>query len=497
MNDTASDIALSLGASASFLAIAVLAFLRRNDPLAKSVAWPFVLLCLDLFAYNLFQALADQSLHDASTWRSLNAAAASLATPFFYHLVVAFVGARRRLGKWLLVTYIYFAGLTLACLAPLFEAGSQFPGGSLWAQLLLAGEVPILIHSMTLLFNNLKGAPSAERARTRLVMAAGLIAGISTVAELTSIAGAPSTPRLSVWGLLISALVLGAAALRVLKGLTVLTWLLALAIGLSLVLAQVAVFGLLGERIALAAAITLLAGMLAVAAVGFGVGDYVSIRERTLAHATLGRLSEQMAHDIKNPLASLRGAAQFLITERSMGRSIDSQGEFLSLIDEQCSRMARLIEQYQRVGRAEAVFRPIQLNDAVMESTQFLKPTSVRVELESDLPSCRGDRDLLVIAFENVLKNAHEAAPEKPVQIRSGRTTLKDADGVFVEVRDEGPGMDARTKERALGGFFTTKANGSGLGLAFVRRVVEAHQGRLNIESHEGLGTTVRIDLPL
>ena len=67
---------------------------------------------------------------------------------------------------------------------------------------------------------------------------------------------------------------------------------------------------------------------------------------------------------------------------------------------------------------------------------------------------------------------------------------------VVVRVRDDGPGMDVRTRERALAGFFTTKPEGTGLGLAIVARVVEAHGGSLRVESEEGRGTEIALDLP-
>jgi two-component system, NtrC family, sensor histidine kinase HydH len=68
---------------------------------------------------------------------------------------------------------------------------------------------------------------------------------------------------------------------------------------------------------------------------------------------------------------------------------------------------------------------------------------------------------------------------------------------VLIAVQDTGVGMDVRTRERALGGLFTTKKDGSGLGLTFVRRVVEAHRGALTVASEEGRGTTVTLELPI
>lgn len=483
------DIGLSLAGSAIFLAIAVLAVLRGRDPRVKPVAWPFALLCLDLFAYNLTQAISDST--EQPSWHWLNGVAASLVAPFFYHLVIAFVGKRRELGRPLLVVYLYFFAFAAACLQPFFIPGNDFPGGSSWAVAMLAGEVPVLVHSIKLLVQNMRGTSSAERARTRLVLAAGLIAGIATAAELVGIAGATWSPNLAAWGLVVSALVLGAAALRLLEGITFLSWVNAGAIALTVVLAEVAVFRAFGHQLALVVAGTVLVALAAFTALRFVVSDYAGERERTLAHASLGRMAAQMAHDIKNPLASIRGAAQFLATERAAGRSIDGQGEFLTLLVEQCDRLANLVDQYQRIGKAQPQLSTTSLNDATNEALKFLGGNNVNVQLAKDLPSCQADKDLIVIALENVLKNAREAAPEKPVHV----TTEPTPGGCAVSVRDEGPGMDPRTKERALEGFFTTKSQGSGLGLAFVRRVVEAHGGTLTIDTREGHGTTVRIDL--
>jgi signal transduction histidine kinase len=484
------DIVLSMLGSAAFLAVAVLAWLRGRE---KNVAWPFALLCLDLFAYNLLQAISD--LTAQPIWGRLTAATASAATPLFYHLVIAFVGRRRALAWVLLAAYVYFGVIALMCLLPFFVEGNTFPGSDRWALAVLAGEVPVIVHCTWLLARNMIGTSSAERARTRLVLASGLIGGLATVSDLISIAGASWSSRLGVWGLLLSALVLGAAALRVLEGLSVLTWVSSTAIALTVVLAEVAVFRGFGDHIALAVVATVLVALAAGASLRFVVADWAKDRERTLAHASLGALAAQMAHDIKNPLAAIRGTAQFLAGERAAGRSLDDQGEFLELLVQQCDRLAQLVDQYQRIGRAEPLLARSSLNDAARKATGFLNgAVPVDAQLAESLPFVTADQDLIVIALENVLRNAHEAAPGKPLHLETG-TVTHDEKWVFVAVRDEGPGMDPRTRERALGGFFTTKAHGSGLGLAFVRRVVEAHKGRLLIDSHEGRGTQVRIEL--
>ena len=100
-------------------------------------------------------------------------------------------------------------------------------------------------------------------------------------------------------------------------------------------------------------------------------------------------------------------------------------------------------------------------------------------------------------ALENLVRNALEAMPDGgTLVVRTERAASTDATGVVISVEDAGAGMDARTRERAFDDFYTTKATGSGLGLAFVRRVAEAHGGEVSLTSRVGVGTVVRMRLP-
>jgi signal transduction histidine kinase len=101
-------------------------------------------------------------------------------------------------------------------------------------------------------------------------------------------------------------------------------------------------------------------------------------------------------------------------------------------------------------------------------------------------------------ALENLVRNAFEAMPKGgTVTVRTGREGAETEDPrVFVEVQDTGDGMDARTRERAFDDFFTTKPRGTGHGLAFVRRVMDAHGGDFALTSKEGWGTVIRLFFP-
>lgn len=487
------DFVGALVASAAYLALIVLAAARgRRDPLARNLA----ILCVDLFVYCTTEAIRDLHTTHEQLWDVTNNATASLALVLFYHLVVVFVGQRHAM-RWVTRSlYAYFGALALVSLSPIVVPRARpLSGGPVWAVAMLVGLVMVIGHGVTLLARHLRNASAEETSRSRLLLGAALIAGASNASDLFDIVGA-SSPHLGAIGLLVSALLLTAAALRasIFERLSILTAVNTMAIAFIVVLAELAVFRFAGDRPALAVVLTVLVTLGALLAIRYVVSDYIASRERTLAHATLGRMAAQMAHDIKNPLASIRGAAQFLAEERAKGQSIDQQGEFLGLLVAQCDRVTRVVDQYHRIGRGEPALGPVDLNDAVREATKFLGDSvKVDADLAQALPRCEADRNLLVIALENVIRNAHEAALEGTIHVG---TSSGENGCVVVDVRDEGPGMDARTREQALEGFFTTKSQGSGLGLTFVRRVVEAHKGKLVIDSREGRGTTVRIELP-
>jgi signal transduction histidine kinase len=214
----------------------------------------------------------------------------------------------------------------------------------------------------------------------------------------------------------------------------------------------------------------------------------------------MGRFSAQLAHDLKNPIAALKGATQFLREERQRSHgSSDPQNEFFDLIAEQVGRLERVVDSYQRLARVEPVASAIDVNDVVrrvVASQAFAAngKISLQTRLEEGLPPCRADRDLLASALENLVRNSFEAMPGGgTVMVRTSR----EEDTVVLTVEDTGQGMDARTRERAFDAFYTTKPTGSGLGLAFVRRVIDAHGGDVALNSKEGAGTALTLRLPL
>ena len=215
-----------------------------------------------------------------------------------------------------------------------------------------------------------------------------------------------------------------------------------------------------------------------------GVTAFVTQRERLEQLATLGRFSAQMAHDLKNPIAALKGAAQYLKEEHARGQLLGrARASSWTCCWSRWSGWTGWWARTSASARVEPLRRPLDLNrlvEGVLSLQAFAgRPArwSSSASSPPGLPRCAGDEDLLANALENLVRNAFEAMPAGgtlTVRTRRGRRR-----GVVLSVEDTGEGMDARTRERAFDDFFTTKATGSGLGLAFVRRVVEAHGGEV------------------
>jgi two-component system, NtrC family, sensor histidine kinase HydH len=469
------------------------------------VARPLLFLCLTMFGW-CFTSLA-WGLARTEAWGGgvvkaigdLDAAVSALSPPFALHLVVTFVGARRAYMRIVRVEYAFFAGLSLSsALALVIPAMTPWKDSWEWAATFLVGWVPALGLIVVLLVRHLVSSTDPdEKGRTRMMLAAIGVAGVLATSDIARDIGFP-LPHLAPIGALVSAILVANAVFRVRlfeRDLSGSSAVYAVALG---------VFRVLGSNIA-----ALALGTVTVT-VALGVAVYemsasaAEQRARVERLVALGRFSSQMAHDLKNPLASLKGALQFLEEERQRGRSLDDQHEFLGLMLDQVERLGRVADEYERVGRVEPRRRRVDVNQVVgrviaLEPFAARGGISIVADLAPHLPPCDIDADLVARALENLVRNALEAMPDGgnlTVRTAVGRAGNEGEGRVIVSVEDCGTGMDARQAERAFNEFYTTKATGSGLGLAFVKRVAEAHGGDASLKSKVGEGTVVEMRLP-
>lgn len=228
------------------------------------------------------------------------------------------------------------------------------------------------------------------------------------------------------------------------------------------------------------------------------------------AHATrvgaMGAFVASLAHELTQPLAaSLANAETGVRLLAAPAPDLDELRATLADIVADERRAGDLVQKLRRFLRRGAVERgPLALGELLGEVLQFVareaqaRGVTLRLDVAEALPEVVGDRVQLQQVVLNLLSNALDAVaagdrPAREVTVLAGRS----GDGVRVEVRDSGVGMDAETLARIFKPFFTTKPKGMGLGLSISRTIVEAHGGTLSAHSTPPGGATFRIEFPV
>jgi signal transduction histidine kinase len=212
----------------------------------------------------------------------------------------------------------------------------------------------------------------------------------------------------------------------------------------------------------------------------------------------IGQLSAGLAHEIRNPLASIAGAAGILQRNLHLERK---DAECLEIISKECQRLDGLLTHFLAFARPRTPqYRATDFRvviDSVMELAAHSVGKSLvqlRTEISPGLPPVECDPELLKQVLLNLIINAIQATPGRGEVLVSA--CLR-GDRLTVAVRDEGCGIGGADRDRIFDPFFTTKENGTGLGLSVAHQIVEQHGGILTAEANPGGGTTFSVSLPL
>ncbi|MGR3491921.1 MAG: two-component system sensor histidine kinase NtrB [Shimia sp.] len=228
---------------------------------------------------------------------------------------------------------------------------------------------------------------------------------------------------------------------------------------------------------------------------------------KSAAKSAIG-MAEMLAHEIKNPLAGITGAAQLLSMNLSNGDL-----EMTDLIVAESRRIVKLLEQVEQFGDvSKPNLKPVNIHDILDRARKsaavgFGAHMKLVEDYDPSLPQTLADGDQLVQVFLNLLKNASEAADPTGGTIRlhtfyehSLRLRRKDGTArslpLQIEVIDDGPGLPAEIASDVFDPFVSGRENGTGLGLALVSKIVSDHDGWINVESVPGR-TVFRLSLPV
>jgi len=213
--------------------------------------------------------------------------------------------------------------------------------------------------------------------------------------------------------------------------------------------------------------------------------------------SALGELSAGMAHEIRNPLGSIRGAAEIL--QDDYGPDTPKH-EFIQILLKETDRLNKIVQEFLSFARPKPPELKQEDVNEVIESVLTLTAQPVRaarVVVEKRLDRSIGKRDLdaglLKQAFLNLILNAVQAMPE------GGTMTVTSARhdrGIEVNISDTGTGISAENRKRLFSPFFTTKQDGTGLGLAITFRIIQNHRGTIDVDSIPGKGTTFTVRIP-
>jgi PAS domain S-box-containing protein len=218
------------------------------------------------------------------------------------------------------------------------------------------------------------------------------------------------------------------------------------------------------------------------------------LREQA-ALARLGQMAAVVAHEVKNPIAGIRGALQVISARMPSDlRDRAVMGEIIARLD----GLNRIVQDLLVFARPRPLkAEPVELRSLIAQTAEHLRRDpafgNATIEVTGDGAVIQADAEQLQIVFQNVLMNA--------VQAMGGtgrvRVAIAPSGSAWnVSIADEGPGMPAEVREKAFEAFFTTKSRGTGLGLPIARRVVEAHGGHIRIDAPPQGGTVVSVDLP-
>ncbi len=219
-------------------------------------------------------------------------------------------------------------------------------------------------------------------------------------------------------------------------------------------------------------------------------------------YTEIARLAGGLAHEIKNPLSTIKLNMELLAEDLQQEESPRHRRALakIEVVQRECQRLQDLLDEFLNFAKVRQLrLEPTDLNEELRQLLEFFRPKAdesgieLLPYLQSDLPSVMLDREAFRGVLLNLLLNAQQAMPKGGQLVLATEAT---ALSVVLHLIDNGCGMDEVTQSHIFEAFYSTKSGGSGLGLPTARKIVEAHGGRIAVQSKLGRGTHFVVELP-
>jgi signal transduction histidine kinase len=402
----------------------------------------FVFICLSNMVWNFGDAITYFSGNQF--WFYLSLIGSGMLPALMFHFINTLVRPERKSTAWVMVAYLFSGFLAFSSPLALLHPGTkQFVDSVYWniSYFVLLG--PFIVTGIIILataFNRTRS--EEERSRLRyifIVMIIGVFTGLTDLVQLFKI----PIPPLGHLG--------------------------------CLVYSSILAVGVFKHR-----------------------NTYDIFAQMRMKLEALSEMTADIAHEIRNPLSSIKGASNLLANELKNLNHPKIQ-EYYTIITEEIERLNNILTNFQDLTKSLKIEKDsISINKVIQKTVKLVEMGTpnleIRLELSSKLPMVQADASFLKQVFLNLIKNAAEACgPGGELEIK----TASDPPWIKISFSDDGPGIPPELVNRIFEPFFTTKARGIGVGLAICQRIIHAHEGRIEVNNPLPKGAQFSIFLPV
>ena len=376
-------------------------------------------------------------------WFYLSLLGSGMLPALMFHFINTLVLAERKRTTWIVTAYFFSGFLALSSpFAPFHPGTKQFVDSIYWNILYLALLGPFIfagIMILTTAFN--RTTSEEEKSRLRYILIATIIAVITGLTDLVQLLRIP-IPPFGHLGCLVYSYVLAIGVFKHRK-------------------------------------------------------TYDVFAQMRMKLETLSEMAAGIAHEIRNPLSSIKGASNLLTNELRQLNHPKIQ-EYHTIITEEIERLNHILTNFQDLTKPLKIEKDsVSMNEVIQKTVKLVEMGTqnldIRLELSSNLPMVQADASFLKQVFLNLIKNASEACGA------GGQLVIKTetlSPWIKISFSDDGPGIPTELLNRIFEPFFTTKARGMGVGLAICQRIIQTHDGRIEVNNLLPKGTRFNIFLP-